>query len=243
MTFPGSQLVWQYFPGEGLALHPLANFGKLNALAGQPPQRRGHGAAARRAARPRRCRAAAALAWEYYFDFDGGKPPWVSGLAQGTAAAGDRARGRRGSTACPSCCRGSAPALVMFTQAPPDGRARGHARGRALRAVLVRAGRCASSTGSSSRSSGSTTSAQLTGDPEAQRLFAEGDAEARAEVPLYDTGAWSHYSRGAVTHESDLSYHTLLRDFLANLCDRTLSRRLLHGRDALHELPDRRRRR
>src|SRR5918997_1828085 len=33
VTFPGSELVWQYVPGQGLQLHPLANFGKLNAYA------------------------------------------------------------------------------------------------------------------------------------------------------------------------------------------------------------------
>jgi hypothetical protein len=40
-------------------------------------------------------------------------------------------------------------------------------------------------------------------------------------VPTYDTGAWSLYSRGSSTHESDLNYHELLRDFLAQLCQRT----------------------
>src|SRR6185295_6500505 len=28
---------------------------------------------------------AGGVAWEYYFTFGGGKPPWVSGLAEGTA--------------------------------------------------------------------------------------------------------------------------------------------------------------
>ena len=31
IVFEGSELVWQYVPGEGIHLHPLANFGKLNA--------------------------------------------------------------------------------------------------------------------------------------------------------------------------------------------------------------------
>jgi hypothetical protein len=43
-------------------------------------------------------------------------------------------------------------------------------------------------------------------------------------VPTFDTGAWSYYSRGAITRESDLSYHLLLRDFLTGLCDRTRTR-------------------
>jgi hypothetical protein len=58
-------------------------------------------------------------------------------------------------------------------------------------------------------------------DPEARRLFDDGDAAARAEVPAYDTGAWSLYARGSSTSESDLHYHGVLRDFLQSLCDRT----------------------
>ncbi len=62
---------------------------------------------------------------------------------------------------------------------------------------------------------------RLAADATAQSLFAEGVARAREEVPTYDTGAWSLYSRGTVKRESDLGYHTLLRDFLESLCNRT----------------------
>ena len=62
---------------------------------------------------------------------------------------------------------------------------------------------------------------RLAADDRAKALFAEGEPRAREEVPTYDTGAWSLYSRGTVTHESDLGYHTLLRDFLDSLCNRT----------------------
>jgi hypothetical protein len=41
------------------------------------------------------------------------------------------------------------------------------------------------------------------------------------ETPLYDTGAWSLYSRGSSTHESNLNYHDLVEGFLAGLCKRT----------------------
>ena len=41
------------------------------------------------------------------------------------------------------------------------------------------------------------------------------------ELPTFDTGAWSLYSRGSVEHESDLSYHQLLRAFLRSMCTRT----------------------
>jgi hypothetical protein len=63
--------------------------------------------------------------------------------------------------------------------------------------------------------------AKYAGDPEAQALFAEGEQVARREVPSYDTGAWSLYSRGSSEHESDLSYHQLVTSFLHNLCTRT----------------------
>ena len=41
---------------------------------------------------------------------------------------------------------------------------------------------------------------------------------ARAQVPHYDTGAWSLYDQYG---ESDLSYHELLTEFLQHLCERT----------------------
>ncbi len=59
--------------------------------------------------------------------------------------------------------------------------------------------------------------AGLANSDDGRALFAAGQAEAQLEVPRYDTGAWSMYD---LTSESDLSYHTLLRDFLSHLCDR-----------------------
>ncbi len=59
---------------------------------------------------------------------------------------------------------------------------------------------------------------KLTGDPLGSQLFEAGDAEARAIVPSYDTGAWSMYDQYS---ESNLNYHELLAEFLQNLCQRT----------------------
>ena len=59
------------------------------------------------------------------------------------------------------------------------------------------------------------------GDADAQALYVEGERVARRELPTFDTGAWSLYSRGSSEHESDLSYHQLLRSFLRSMCDRT----------------------
>src|SRR5918992_1954654 len=84
VSFEDSELVWQYVPGQGLQFHPLANFGKLNAYAksrGKRIQNTQLLDELMAMAVPR----GGGLAWEYYFDFGGGKPPWVSGLSQGTA--------------------------------------------------------------------------------------------------------------------------------------------------------------
>ena len=87
----------------------------------------------------------------------------------------------------------------------------------------------------------------ITKDPLGLKLFEAGDAEARAEPPRYDTGAWSLYDQYG---ESDLSYHELLTEFLQHLCERTRKgppiagrprrRRLDHDRPPPHRRPPRR---
>ena len=59
--------------------------------------------------------------------------------------------------------------------------------------------------------------AGLANSDDGRALFAAGRPRRGVEVPHYDTGAWSLYDQST---ESDLSYHTLLRDFLSHLCDR-----------------------
>jgi hypothetical protein len=59
--------------------------------------------------------------------------------------------------------------------------------------------------------------AQASGNATAAALFRAGDAEARAEVPRYDTGAWSLYEPG---QQDTLDYHILVTGFLHALCDR-----------------------
>jgi len=218
VSFPGSELVWQYVPGQGLQLHPLANFGKLNAYAKsrrsgfvnallldeliEVAVGRGGG-----------------LAWEYYFTFDGGRPPWVSGLAQGTglqAIARSAVKLGRMPELLPRIQEG----LELFEQAPPTGvRVEDddgvhYAQYSFWPSLRILNGFVQSLVGLYDV-------AELTGDARAAQLFADGERRARREVPAHDTGAWSYYSRGAITRESDLSYHTLLRDFLAGLCART----------------------
>jgi hypothetical protein len=218
ITFAGSELVWQYVPGQGLQLHPLANFGKLNAYA-----------------KTRRLRApntvlldelmaiavprGGGLAWEYYFTFDGGRPPWVSSLAQGTGLQAI-ARSAQKLGRMPELLPRIQEGLTLFEQAPPAGvRVAGEDGAHYVQYSFWPGLRILN--GFVQSLVGLYDVAQITGDPRAARLFADGDRAARVEVPRFDTGAWSFYSREAITRESDLHYHTLLRDFLAGLCDRT----------------------
>ena len=220
VTFPGSELVWQFVPGQGLQLHPLANFGKLNAYAKSRSRRNTAPNTLLldellSIAVPR----GGALAWEYYFTFAGGRPPWVSGLAQGTglqAIARSAAKLGRMPELLPRIQAG----LTLFEQAPPTG-VRIPADDGAHYAQYSFWPSLRIANGFVQSLVGLYDVAALTGEPRAARLFADGERAARREVPTYDTGAWSLYSRGAITRESDLGYHTLLRDFLAALCDRT----------------------
>ena len=72
------------FPGQGLQLHPLANFGKLNAYAKGSKRNNARNTLLLDELMSIAVPRGGGLAWEYYFNFDGGRPPWVSGLAQGT---------------------------------------------------------------------------------------------------------------------------------------------------------------
>src|SRR3954452_6357840 len=82
ISFAGSQLVWQYFPGQGLQFHPLANFAKLNALWSSKDDEMADEMLTELLAL--RVPRAGGVAWEYDFAFAGGRPPWVSGIAEGT---------------------------------------------------------------------------------------------------------------------------------------------------------------
>src|SRR5919197_6098540 len=84
VMFTGSQLVWQYYPGQGIQVQWLGTFGRANGLfqvKTRDSELRALLDEALSLAVPR----AGGIAWESLFRFDGGTPPWVSGLSQGTA--------------------------------------------------------------------------------------------------------------------------------------------------------------
>jgi hypothetical protein len=214
LTFAGSLIVWQHYPGQGLQIQWLATFGKANALwmvKGRDPELRrlldeALGLATQRAG---------GIAFEYLFRFDRGRPPWVSGLAQGTAlSALSRAAVRLKD---PRYFDAARSALGIFRTPPPSG-VRVATPAGAHYLQYSYAPELHVVNGFTQALNGLHDFAALAHDAEGQTLFATGEAQLRAELPGFDTGAWSLYARPGV--ESDLGYHRLLRDFLRGLCGR-----------------------
>ena len=223
VTFEGSELVFQYYPGQGLQLQPLANFGKANAFWNacktviaetpcEPDRLRRlldelHAIASRRGS---------FMTWEYFFSFGGGSPPWTSGLSQGTGiqamARGSELLGDRKYALL------AREALGAFEVGPPAG-VRVYANGGRHYLIYSFSSGLRVLNGFLQSLIGLYDYGELEDSAKARALFEAGDRAARREVPRFDTGAWSLYSLGGA--ESDLSYHRLVRDFLRGLCERT----------------------
>ena len=212
VSFEGSRLVWQHYAGEGLQIQWLGTFGKLNGLwqGGYLGSLRELASEAVALAAPR----AGGIAWEYLFRFGGGRPPWVSGLAQGTAVqALARAGTKLGEPAYVEAARAG---LGVFREAPPAGVRVATPVG-AHYLIYSFAPGLRVLNGFTQAVNGLHDYAELTADPEGVALFTAGEAQLRTELPAYDTGAWSRYS---LRRDADLHYHRLARDFLRNLCER-----------------------
>ncbi len=83
VKFAGSDVLFEAFPGQGLVLHVLGNFGQANGMrqARQYTRLRRYLKELRSFAAWR----AGGKTWEYYFQFGSHTISWASGIAQGTA--------------------------------------------------------------------------------------------------------------------------------------------------------------
>jgi hypothetical protein len=215
VRFVGSELIFQYYPGRGLQLQPLANFGFANGLWQAHKDKRLRSLIDELVAL--RIRRAGFLTWEYYFDFAQGSPPWISGMTQATAM---QALARAGTRfADPALVQIASQAIGAFELATPVG-VRVPATSGAWYALYSFAPRLEVLNGMLQSLIGLDTYRTLTGDARAAGLFEQGDALAKARIASYDTGAWSLYSRSGNRPgaEADLNYHTLNRDFARRLC-------------------------
>jgi hypothetical protein len=224
ISFRGSEILFQYFAGQGLQLHPLSTFKKANHLHGFCE--RGEASCDEVALRRildemtelavRRGRGW--IAWEYMFHFGGGTPPWISGMAQAT---GIQALGRAAQLLGDSSYADTARlALGAFEARPPRGVRTTGPRGGVHYLQYSFAPRLYIFNAFLQSLIGLHDFDRIVGDERAASLFAQAEPEARAEVPLSDVGDWSLYSYAGA--ESTHDYHELLREFLASMCSRRL---------------------
>jgi hypothetical protein len=212
VSLKGSQIIWQYYAGQGIQLQMLANFGKANALwSGK------HSITLRKLLTeltPLAADRGGYPAFEYYFHFGGGEPPWTSSISQGTAV---QALARAGQMLSdPGLIQLGEAALGAFEQPPPVGVRKDTPTG-PFYLIYTFAPNLLVINAHLQAVTGLHDYAEIAGSARGQSLFQQGDAEAQAVLPSYDTGAWSMYD---TNRESDLSYHDLVTTFLTGLCKR-----------------------
>ena len=232
--------VFQYIPGHGMQLHPLATWGAVNWQLGRCLATRRRrlrqaqpAAAARRArAASRPARALPGLGVLLRLRAGDAAVDQRHGAGDGDPGALTRGRGARRAALRAACaaCAGS------VRDAPARRRIRARRDRQALRHVLVRAG-LQILNGELQAINGLRDAAVLGHSRRAARLVARGDRAARAALGGFDTGAWSLYS--AAGGESTLPYHQLTTGILGELCRRTEQCRLLPRRAPLRALRDR----
>jgi hypothetical protein len=211
--FTGSGLVWQHYPGHGIQIQWLGTWGKANGLWGTDGQDTAFANLVAESVSLAGNRAGG-IGFEYLFPFDGGNPPWVSGLAQGTAlTALVRAGLRLKDTTWYDAAR---QAVGIFRVAAPEGVAQKTANGTHYLQYSF-APRLHILNGFIQSLNGLFDYAKILDDEEGRALFAAGRERAAYELPRYDTGGWSKYSEFT---ESSLHYHDVLRGFVASLCTR-----------------------
>ena len=214
ISFPDSEIVWEHYAGQGIQIQWLGTFGEGNGYFAAHENTRLRQLLAE--VIPLATARAGGIAWEYMFSFDGGAPPWTSGLSQGTAIQLlARAYSRFHEAAFLTAAQ---QALGIFSTPPPQGIRVAAAGGAALYAQYSYAPSDRILNGFIQALVGLYDYTSITKDPLGLALFQAGDTEAQALVPRYDTGFWSMYDQYG---ESSLSYHELLTEFLQHLCERT----------------------
>src|SRR5829696_4211001 len=222
VSFRGSEILFQYFAGEGLQLHPLSTFKKANHLHGfcERKQASCDERALRRIldemTRLAVKRGRGFIAWEYLFHFGGGTPPWMSGMAQAT---GIQALGRAADLLKePKYAETARRALGAFVARPPGGVRTTGPGGGVHYLQYSFAPRLYIFNAFLQSLIGLYDFSNLAHDERARSLYEQAEPEARREVPMSDVGDWSRYSYAGA--ESTGDYHELLREFLQSLCTR-----------------------
>jgi hypothetical protein len=199
-------VVYRYFAGRCFEFHPLANVSRLNALVAaknvEGAQQLADALAAR--AVPRR---GGAIVWEYYFPY-GGRPPWVSGMAQAVGAQAFARAAALVTDESPALLQEATkafravPQLTMNVSAGPWIRLYSFSANPVLNAQLQSVVSLQ-------------TYAKATNDAAAATLAAQMEQAAAESVSRFDTGYWTDYSLAG--NPSPLSYQKFVIQLLHKL--------------------------
>jgi hypothetical protein len=213
IEFPGSELEWQFYPGYGLELQVLGTFGEANGFY-ELPAKVGYAQLAQvlnemeALAVPR----AGGIAWEYYFNWEGGAPPWVSAMAQATGI--EALTNGYTATGNQAYLTEAHDALPLLESPPPTGvevttplGARFLQYSFAPNTDIINA--------FLQTLIGLYDYEQVSHDPTAQTLFNLGNAQAQSELPSFVVNGWSLYQPGEI---DNLDYHELVTGFAQSLC-------------------------
>jgi hypothetical protein len=218
VSFPGSELVFQYYPGLGLQLQVNGTWGRANALFGSAnPAFWARGAALLGELLPLGNLRGGVLAWEYEFPIFGGRPPWVSALSQATAVqALTRAAGRLGR---PDLLNVAGAAAGAFAFPPPAGVRVALGGGMSWFALYSFSPRLRVLNAHLDAVAALFDFAKASGDPHARDAYAAGLLAAHRRIRAFDTGVWSKYANpGAL---ADLNYHVLNTTLSQAVCQRS----------------------
>jgi D-glucuronyl C5-epimerase C-terminus len=215
VQFQGSELVWEYYAGSGIQLQVLHTFGEGDGYyeAGSADYPKLVTLMSEMV--PLAVHRGGGLAWEYYFNWEGGKPPWVSAMAQGTGL--EALTNAYLATKNPQYLTYAHEALPLLETTAPVGVAVETELGtRYLQYSFTPSTDIINAFLQTLL--GLYDYGQVSLDPVANKLYNAGNIQAQAELKSFITGGWSLYQPG----EADpLSYHTLVTGFLKLLCSKT----------------------
>jgi hypothetical protein len=212
LTFPGSGVVFQWYPEMGLQIQVNGTFAQVNTeFAENTPE----SVAAARATLDEMLalasRRGGTITWDYLFPFGGAQPPWTSGLSQATAIRAYLRANRVGVARQAGALFGVRAPLGIRVPLGADGNwyalysfAPGALVLNAdLNAVIALHDL-----------------ARVSKDPATAALEAAGMRALRRRIKSFDLqGVWSRYEQGGPP--ADLNYHVLNRDLAGALCRRT----------------------
>ena len=215
IQIPGDPVVYGFYSGRGVQFQPLFTFSLANILYGL------HDDAGLREIADRlnelKVTGRGYATWEYYFPFQGGNPPWVSGMAQATAIqVFARTWERTGDQKYLDIARSG---LTGFSRTPAQGGFMTYQGGGRWYLLYGFASRQRILNGQLQALIGLFDYYEITNDEQARERLNQGIAGVLPIMSKFDTGAWSLYELNGL--EAELNYHDLMTSQLKKLYNRT----------------------